>query len=250
MYFTPEQIQQTCGILLCNDFNTFVYYCTKCRCEFCSGKELEEHIVFDHHDKKKCVDGIFVDDGIVLDTTKTTTTTFVPFVPLVKTEIIPSAIATIVATSATVDITVPADQVADSVVVQGIADGIESKVNGKSGQEVPYKVQNELNNDCEKTKSTVKNEQTHGKPQKGTFYCEMCPGRSFRTLEVIKVHMKRHAMNDLRKPCPLCPIRPRNYEKHMQYAHTEAKPYKCDFCDASFKYNMGRVRVFFLQDHE
>lgn len=275
MYLTPEQIEQTCGILLCTDVNTFIYYCTKCRCEFCSGKELEEHIVFDHHDEKKYIDGIFVDDGIVLETTTTTTTTLVavPFVPLVETEIIPSAITTDVAAT----VTVPTDRVIDSAtesidfdenaveIEQKQHQQLLTKVDNKSGLEVPYEIQNEAisideptqssssgNSDCQESsheshkvhvnkKSTVKNKQSHGKPQKGTFYCDMCPGQTFRTLEVIKRHLKRHVMNELRKPCLLCPTRPLNYEKHMQYAHTEPKPYKCDSCDARFKNNMGRV---------
>lgn len=99
-------------------------------------------------------------------------------------------------------------------------------------------------------KSTTENEapvkkkkkkRTPWKPRKGIFYCDMCPGVTFSTLEGTKAHMKRHIMNTLRKPCPLCMIRPRNMEKHMRIAHIEDKPYKCDFCDATFKHNIGRV---------
>lgn len=233
MFLSPEQIQQICGILLCNDFNTFIYYCTKCRCEFGSGKELEEHIVFDHHDEKKFVDGIFVDDGIVLNTT--TKLAAVPFVPLVETEIIPRAIAVA---------TVPADQTNDFATESAV------EVDDKSGLKVPYKTQNEaiskeesIGSSSSSNASPVENGQNHGKHQKEIFYCDICPDRTFSSLAAIKVHIKRHAMNELREQCRLCPIRPRNMEKHLQYAHTEAKPYKCDFCTASFKNNFGRVSI-------
>lgn len=216
MYLTAEQIQQTCGFLLCNDSNTFIYYCAKCRCEFYSGAELEQHIVFDHHDEKKYVDGIFVDDGILLDTTTTTISEIVPFVPLVETEIIPSAAP------------LPSDQIINSEEVSVSSKQKPTPIEDGSSPEVPYEKQNKaIDQQC-------------------SFYCDMCPDITFRSLKTIKMHIKRHAMNTLRKKCSICPIRPRNMDKHMRVTHNEARPYKCDVCNASFKHNLGRVISFFL----
>lgn len=254
MYLTTEQIQQTCGILICNDSNRFVYYCTKCRSEFYSGVDLEEHIVFDHHDKKKHVDGIFIDDGIVSEST-TTTLSALPFVSLIKTEVI--AIE-------------PIDQVIDSTTEtidieqeQQQQQSPSTSDDQSDQQKVPYDEQNDAitidkpvqssisncdestNDELEKNvneKLLVNSRKNQKRAQKGAFHCEMCPGRSFRTLHIIRAHMKQHANNQLNKPCPFCLVYPQNYEKHMRYAHTEAKPYKCIFCDASFKTNMARVR--------
>lgn len=86
-----------------------------------------------------------------------------------------------------------------------------------------------------------KSKRSHGKPQKGIFHCDMCPEVTCGTLETLKAHMKRHIMNKIRQPCPLCPIRPYNMEKHMRIAHIEAKPYKCDLCDATFRHNNALV---------
>lgn len=90
-------------------------------------------------------------------------------------------------------------------------------------------------------KLPVKKRNRQWKPQKGVFYCDMCPAVTFSRLENLKVHMKRHINNTIRKPCPLCSVVPRNMEKHIRIAHIEAKPYKCDFCDATFKHNIARV---------
>lgn len=262
MCLTAEQIQQTCGFLVCNDFNAFIYYCTKCSGEFHSGRELEEHITFDHHDEKKFVDGIFVDDGILLDAT-------VPFVPLVETENILNAIHT----DTTGTDSMLSDQISNSS-TEPITDEFEQKqlkssleFEVETSQEVPCEIQNKAisidesiqssssgcgdgSGDCDdpnkshvNKKSKVKRKRNNDKAHKGTFFCDLCPGQTFRSLEIIKIHMQRHVMNKLRKPCPLCPVRPRNLENHMRYAHTEAKPYKCVFCNASFKNNMGRVGI-------
>lgn len=98
-----------------------------------------------------------------------------------------------------------------------------------------------LKNSASPKKPPAKKRKSPWKPKKGIFYCDMCPGVTFSTLEILKAHMKRHSLNTLRKPCLLCPIRPRNMEKHMRIAHIEAKPYKCDFCDETFRHNYGRV---------
>lgn len=199
MYSTAEQIQLACGILVCTDTDTFIYCCTKCQCEFPTGAELEQHIVFDHHDQKKDVDGIFVDDGIILETTTAIHTT---------TNISPIGAAANSSASAS-----------------AATESSDQAINGA-------------------TKSTV----AAGISPNGRLQCEMCPDQSFASLKSIRSHMQRHVTNRLSKQCTICLVRPRNLEKHMKYTHTEAKPYKCDFCDARFKYNMARVMHWMRQN--
>lgn len=110
-----------------------------------------------------------------------------------------------------------------------------------NASEVHMNEPSNLKNSASPKKSPAKKRKSLWKPKKGIFYCDMCPGVTFSTLEILKAHMKRHSLNTLRKPCSLCSIRPRNMEKHMRIAHIEAKPYKCDFCDETFRHNYGRV---------
>lgn len=277
MYFTAEQIQQMCGFLLCNDSNTFIYYCAKCRCEFSAGSELEEHIVFDHHDEKKNVDGIFVDDGIFLDTTaiQTQTIAIVPYVPpLVEIENVsqPNSITSTVSApeqmvNTATNLIVIEDTVTeaeqnqheslsniDEQIVQDVPHGtafpdepsqnIDSS-NSSSNCAKPTDMQVKNKSKCHRKpsirNSTVRSKRNGEKSQTNIVYCDMCPEITFKTLDILRAHMKRHAMNASQKSCPICLIRPRNYDKHMRYVHNEAKPYKCDFCVATFKNNMGRV---------
>lgn len=75
----------------------------------------------------------------------------------------------------------------------------------------------------------------------GVFYCDMCPNITLSTLDIVKQHMKRHRDKRLLKECPICKSKPRNLEKHMKMTHLELRPYKCDFCTASFRTNNNRI---------
>lgn len=55
MCFTIEQLEQACGLLLLNEFNTFIYCCKHCQREFVSGSNLEAHIWSEHQDDGKNV---------------------------------------------------------------------------------------------------------------------------------------------------------------------------------------------------
>lgn len=53
-----------CGLLLLNEFNTFMYYCKICQCKFDTGPCLEVHILSEHQvdEKPNVNDDTFVDD--------------------------------------------------------------------------------------------------------------------------------------------------------------------------------------------
>lgn len=65
MCFTNRKIEQSCGFLLLDDFNAFIYCCTKCQCEFDYSSDLEMHILSEHQNDKEAVlvnDDVSVDD--------------------------------------------------------------------------------------------------------------------------------------------------------------------------------------------
>ncbi|XP_055303172.1 zinc finger protein 652-B-like [Sitodiplosis mosellana] len=63
MCFTIDQYEQACGFLLLDEFNTFIYCCKRCHCEFDSGPNLEVHILSEHGNDKAHIGNGFVDDG-------------------------------------------------------------------------------------------------------------------------------------------------------------------------------------------
>ncbi|XP_055303243.1 zinc finger protein ZFP2-like [Sitodiplosis mosellana] len=64
MCFTIDQIERACGLLVLTEFNTFVYCCKSCHCEFESGSNLEVHILSEHQDDKGA---IFVNGDVWTD---------------------------------------------------------------------------------------------------------------------------------------------------------------------------------------
>ncbi|XP_055303249.1 zinc finger protein 595-like [Sitodiplosis mosellana] len=73
------------------------------------------------------------------------------------------------------------------------------------------------------------------------FECEMCPGVIYNHKGNLRQHMNTHVNALQQRTCPICNIKPRNYDKHMKVNHMEARPYKCDHCDATYKNNLQRV---------
>ena len=69
------------------------------------------------------------------------------------------------------------------------------------------------------------------------FKCEICE-KSFKTMEILKVHARIHGPDDERYThcCEVCGrkfTQKANLESHMRI-HTGDKPFKCDFCSKSF----------------
>ena len=69
------------------------------------------------------------------------------------------------------------------------------------------------------------------------FKCEVCE-KSFKTLEILKVHARIHGPDDERytHSCEVCGrkfTQKANLESHMRI-HTGDRPFKCEFCSKSF----------------
>lgn len=227
-----EQMEHACGFLLYN-LNTFIYCCKRCHNEFGSGADLEQHILLEHQDEKKHIEGIFVNDGF-LDT------------------------ALNVPPNATEEVTTDDCKSTEQMLYKSEDDDDEKATVDKQETDEVFSVQV-----VELTSTSLPKEESvplteasikvsdgtkrrrkvtaNPRQMKGTFFCEMCPDQKFSTLDIVRQHMKRHILNKVRKQCPKCHIKPRNLEKHMYVNHTEERPYKCEFCDLSYRTNNSRV---------
>lgn len=280
MYYTVEHFDRACGFLLINEDNTFIYCCKKCPNEFSSGSDLETHILYEHQNKvhfdddysfneQKDIENVFVND---YNFAAATAQTSVP--P-------PNAVSSIsdqedkfkIGDELKNDAEFPWNRVManqkDTQIIEStvkeepISWPPESENTSESSASVPLAVcSNESlpniksigkdSTGASRSNTKKKRQRRSSKvPKKTTrtnvFYCDMCPYITLSTLEILRRHMKRHILNKVRKPCTICKITPRDYEKHMKMTHLEAKPYKCDFCGSSFRTN--NIRLIHMRTH-
>lgn len=64
MCLTTDLIERASGFVFYNEINAFVYCCKSCASEFFTGLELEEHILWEHHDNKPNVAEVFIEDEL------------------------------------------------------------------------------------------------------------------------------------------------------------------------------------------
>lgn len=226
---TIDQIEQACGFLMLNEYSVFVYCCKKCQTKFDSGINLEAHIILEHQEDEKHFEAVYVNDGSIFEnsTLKLTET---------KSE-------------------VQNDDIQNESLEKNLSNHPEIpqiKCVNSSGNKFQLieRDNNHTNTALNKDKIVNNAQQAsgnnkrkrNGKTPAVLFYCDMCPSNiiNFKCKEKLKQHMKLHIKKKLKKMCMICMNVPLNYEKHMKMKHT-IKPYKCDFCDASFKNNCNRV---------
>lgn len=220
MYFTADQIDQFCGFLLLNDFGVFVYCCKHCECECLSGPELEEHILLEHReDVKNNIKHIFVSDGVSGSTSDLAPTS----TPAPSIE--PSADSQEFEAAVELNNNLVTEEVLSP---KNSNDGSVDYDSFEPQPQASCDLQESFNNNQKKSSPTKK------------FYCELCPDITFSQLCIVKRHMKVHMGNKVRKFCSICRKVTYDFEKHMKLKHT-GRPYKCDFCDASFGNNSNRV---------
>lgn len=315
MCFTIDQFEQACGFLLLGEFNTFIYCCKKCQCEFESGPNLEVHILSEHEDDRRHIESVFVNDVVFVDDTGeeklkgfvTKEEVLIEHVD-VKTEAeIPdkktlvkevsieskqyvdfllddnfrydsSGRESITDTVPSVTVRLKKPRKAKNLDQQSKSPEKNSKNDGKTSKRNKLTSRNKKNGSNEKTIETPEAQSTSSqnfqikKAKKSTskaknkkkqkvkkkekidkekrrwkpnllavFECEMCPGVIYNHKGNLRQHMNHHINALQQKMCEICNIKPRNYDKHMKVNHIEARPYKCDWCVATFKHNLQRV---------
>lgn len=95
-------------------------------------------------------------------------------------------------------------------------------------------------------KSNVRapSEKTQKRESNDTFKCDICPS-SFRQKMKLKIHMKSHAVttaNDKKKMCEICGktyTQNSALKKHLQFTHSNFRPFPCKICSRAFKDSNG-----------
>lgn len=235
------------GFLFKNDLNEFVYSCSRCDEEFSAGNDLEQHTV--GHDVKEENEATTPHQEFVIDLEPIEV--YSPNLSEsenVKNETIPLDNSTkeemaiyLPFESEKVEVTMD-DKDSPADAVEPIADDFTS-----------FDFQNESSSDEDfftpttKKKTTKKSTKSQKEAKKNTYHCEIC-SRVFTSLARIKQHMiaghikkKKQAKRPLSPTlCTLCGKHIRDMKTHLKIFHSTERPFKCDFCDATFKQKVHR----------
>lgn len=246
MHIVYEQIEQACGFLLLNDSKVFSYCCKTCLRVFESSSKLEVHILQKHQEGTNDIESVFVSEL---------------FEPLpdgppdkiqdqtIEIDEQSQCIVNEIGDETKVEIGVDRKSQVNSFDVQPLnRKASKSRASALRVLRGDSKLETTDDEQSKKTPiDTVDSKCMTSKREKkrqrnfGVFYCEMCPDVTFNCKENLKQHIKRHIAKKVREICAICQKTPKNFEKHMKTNHLEAKPYKCDFCAATFKHNCNRV---------
>lgn len=218
MCFTIDQIDQACGLLLLNEFNTFIYHCKKCANEFDSGTDLESHILSEHLDDKEHIENVF--DEIFVD----------DFDRKSDDCCVEREMENYLATGT---VLIKHEPKSESI-------ELESESETTPDTDDTYDPPEDIKKEKKPSRVGKKRSKVAKNPNVRMYYCDMCPDNSFTLKSNLKNHMKLHIEKRLRKKCPICNKLPMNFEKHMRLNHTVARPYKCDYCEKTFRSNINR----------
>lgn len=87
-------------------------------------------------------------------------------------------------------------------------------------------------------------EKSQKRESNDTFTCDICPS-SFRQKMKLKIHMKSHVVttaNDKKKMCEICGktyTQNSALKKHLQFTHSNFRPFPCKICGRAFKDSNG-----------
>lgn len=229
------------GFLFKNDLNEFVYSCSQCDEEFSAGNDLEHHAVA-HDVKEESEKSPATDLAIDLEPIEVYAPHFSPS-ENVKNETIPLDNST----KEEMAIYLPFEQPKLEVNV------VEKYIEGETepfGDDLNFPDDATTSDDdffmpTTKKKSTKKMPKKNSK--KNTYSCEIC-SRIFTSLARIKQHMiaghikkKKQAKRPLSPTlCTLCGKHIRDMKTHLKIFHSTERPFKCDFCEATFKQKVHR----------
>lgn len=246
------------GFVYKNDANEFIYSCSQCDVEFGVGNELEQHTV--GHDVKEENDiGQNSELAIDLQPIEVYPPQLSPS-DSVKNEAIPldsstkeeMAIYLPFESSSKIEVNVIAkDTDDDDDANEPLGDDSAAfefqNESSSSGDDDDDEHEGDFFGSASKKKSAKKSPKIRKDSKKTTYNCDIC-SRIFTSLARIKQHMiaghikKKKQTKRPPSPtlCTLCGKHIRDMKTHLKLIHSTERPFKCDFCDATFKQKVHR----------
>lgn len=246
MSTTNDQVERAHGFLFLNDFDVFVYCCKSCPSQFKFSSDLEEHILSEHYDVKKGIEGIFVSDGVLDIRTDENDQELLDIneikeeFDLESTEFNGNYSVNPSETDVTGDFD---DDGNDREIMKNgrvqaeMRDSFEEKP-----KERPMTMGRKSVNSTAKTRKTKKpsklpkSPKTANSPKKveiTRYYCDLCPVEvSFTRKIYIAQHLRKHF--PIEKKCPICDETVQVLKDHMKTHHYGLKPFKCTYCPKRF----------------
>lgn len=236
------------GFLFKNDLNEFVYCCSRCDEEFRLGNDLEQHSV--SHDVKEECDIVANQDLVIELGHIEVYSPHFSAADNVKSEAIPLDNST----KEEMAIYLPLETHKLEVNIEEKGAGISTVDPEPLDNDFDYLgFPNESSTDDDffpatiKKKSTKKTSKAQKESKKNTYTCEIC-SRIFTSLARIKQHMiaghirkKKQAKRPLSPTlCTLCGKHIRDMKTHLKIFHSTERPFKCDYCEATFKQKVHR----------
>lgn len=228
------------GFLFKNDLNEFVYSCSQCDEEFSAGNDLEHHAVV-HDVKEESEKSPATDLAIDLEPIEVYPPNFSSCDA--KAEPIPLDNST----KEEMAIYLPFEQPKLEVNVE------EKDTEGEMepfGDDLNFPDAESSSDEdffaAETKKKSVK-KVPKKESKKNTYSCEIC-SRIFTSLARIKQHMiaghikkKKQTKRPLSPTlCTLCGKHIRDMKTHLKIFHSTERPFKCDYCEATFKQKVHR----------
>lgn len=224
--------QKPFGFLFKNQYNQFVYSCSQCDDEFSMGVELEQHTLV-HIIKKEelvpCDPPAMIFESVLIKS---------PSIDiLIEDNILP------ILDNLEMDTYLPAFEMPEKShkqqnpadeTINNFFDNVKFESDSSNSSDADAFEGNQTKTKKSKTKAVVKRRE---------FICELCT-RSFTSLARIRQHIHASHVNDKKKhskrpitsvACDLCGKNIRDLKTHLKFYHGNERPYKCKYCDASFK---------------
>lgn len=240
MCLTHQQIEQTCGFLLLNEFSVFIYCCKVCTSEFKYGTDLEAHILWEHQVDEKEVESVLVaaeepelepiSDEVPIKTEAADESQCEKERECIEEH----------QKATTQDEPLECSKAVVNEPIAG-ADTGPDHFRSFSDSSNDNLVEMKIETPAAKPIKSARKKNALQRTTANVHYCEMCPDITFRTLSILKQHMKQHIENRFRKKCAICNKRPFDMEKHIELKHTVERPFKCDYYESAFKTDSYRI---------
>lgn len=246
MCITTDSKRKPYGYLFKNEQNLFIYGCSQCNQEFCVGTELEQHT--NVHDLKQ--------EQEIQPKESTSDYDIKPFsiceVDLHESEPEPSIANTLFLTEEPKPEQTPVEntnECNDNDTIPEFEDFKDDSSSESSAEEFVIKTRKKPKPQSVKIekKTPTKKSRPKKPKEKLELLCDICC-RVFTSIARVRQHMKSTHITKTPKVyrpqtptlCTLCGKNIRCMKSHMKICHTTERPFKCDFCEATFKQKAHR----------